>query len=54
MIYNIKKFNELRVLLDLFNTLFKGYVVSDSRKGVFLVLNFKLNFRPLLFNSGIF
>ena len=34
------------VLLYLFNTLFKEHVVSESRKDVFLVLNFKLNFRP--------
>ena len=34
------------VLLDLFNTLFKEHVIFESRKGVCLVLNVKLNFRP--------
>ena len=34
------------MFLDLFITLFKKHVVSKSRKGVFLVLIFKLNFRP--------
>ena len=36
------------VILDLFNILFKEHVISESRKGVFLVLNFKLNYRPFL------
>ena len=38
------------MFLDLFNTLFKEYVVSESRNGVILVLIFKLNFRPICFN----
>ena len=34
------------MFLDLFTTLFEKHVVSKSRQGVFLVLIFKLNFRP--------
>ena len=34
--------------MDLLNNLFIEHIVSKSRKGVFLVLNFKLNFCPFL------
>ena len=37
-------------LLDLFDSLFKEHVVLESRQGVFLVLIFKLNFRPFQCN----
>ena len=38
------------MILNLFTTLFKKNVVSKSRKGVFLVLIFQLNFRPFQCN----
>ena len=44
-IYKITKQNKLRVLLDIFNALFKEHAVSESGKGVFLVLIFKVDFR---------
>ena len=43
--YETTKQKELRMFLDLFDNLFKEYVVLESRKGVFLVLIFRLNFR---------
>ena len=40
------KKKKLHLLLDLFITLFKRHVVSESRNGVFLVLILRLNFYP--------
>ena len=42
------------MFLDLCITLFKKHVVSKSRKCVFLVLIFKLKFRPFQFNFEFF
>ena len=48
--YLTTKQKEQMELLDLFDSLFKEHVVLESRQGVFLVLIFKLNFRPFQCN----
>ena len=40
------KQKELCLHFDVFITLIKEHVISDSRKGVLLVHIFRLNFRP--------
>ena len=42
------------MFLDLFGHLFKEHVVLKTRKGVFLLLIFKLNFRPFQRNVEFF
>ena len=42
------------MFLDLLDHLFKEHFVLKTRKGVFLVLIFKLNFRPFQCNLDFF